>query len=153
MANREYIPIGFMTKDVICGNANLLVTDATLYHFGILTSSLHMAWMRLTCGRLEMRFRYSNDIVYNNFPWPEVTDLQRDEIMVLAQKVLDERNRWTDSSLADLYDVNSMPPELRKAHKNLDKAVLKLYGLKPDTDEMNIVKHLLMLYKKIKEEE
>ena len=100
-----------------------------------------------------MRFRYSNDIVYNNFPWPEVTDLQRDEIMVLAQKVLDERNRWTDSSLADLYDVNSMPPELRKAHKNLDKAVLKLYGLKPDTDEMNIVKHLLMLYKKIKEEE
>ena len=66
--NREYIPIGFMTKDVICGNANLLVTDATLYHFGILTSSLHMAWMRLTCGRLEMRFRYSNDIVYNNFP-------------------------------------------------------------------------------------
>lgn len=150
---REYIPIGFMTKDVICGDANLLVADATLYHFGVLTSSLHMAWTAIIGGKIKSDPRYSNDIVYNNFPWPEVTESQKDEIMVLAQKVLDERNRWTDSSLADLYDVNSMPPELRKAHKNLDKAVLKLYGLKPDTDEMNIVKHLLMLYKRIKEEE
>ena len=150
--NREYIPIGFMSKDVICGDANLLVADATLYHFGIMTSNTHMAWMRMVCGRLEMRYRYSNDIVYNNFPWIEATDEQKNKITELAQHILDIRKSQEEKGncLADMYDPKFMPSDLRKAHCALDRAVLKLYGLKPDTDEMDIVKHLLRLYKDLK---
>ena len=148
---REYIPIGFMSKDVICGDANQLIPNATHYSFGIMSSSLHMAWADIIGGKIKSDPRYSNDIVYNNFPWPEATDEQKDRIAKLAQVVLDVRKSREEKgdSLADMYDVKTMPNELRKAHCNLDHAVLKLYGLKPDTDEIDIVKHLLMMYKKL----
>ena len=116
-----------------------------------MSSSLHMAWADIIGGKIKSDPRYSNDIVYNNFPWPEATDEQKDRIAKLAQVVLDVRKSREEKgdSLADMYDVKTMPNELRKAHCNLDHAVLKLYGLKPDTDEMDIVKHLLMMYKKL----
>ena len=145
---RIYIPMGFVNKDVICGDANQLIPNATTYDFGILTSILHMAWMRVVCGRLEMRYRYSADIVYNNFPWPEATEEQKQKISDFAQRVLDARASHPDWSLADLYHPDFMPQDLRRAHKELDKAVLKLYGLKSDIDEMDIVRHLLGLYKR-----
>ena len=145
---RIYLPMGFISKDVICGDANLLIPNATTYDFGILTSILHMAWMRVVCGRLEMRYRYSADIVYNNFPWPETTEEQKQKISDFAQRVLDARASHPDWSLADLYHPDFMPQDLRRAHKELDKAVLKLYGLKSDIDEMDIVRHLLGLYKR-----
>ena len=148
--NREYIPIGFMEKEVICGDANQLIPNATPYMFGILISSLHMAWTNIVGGKIKSDPRYSGTIVYNNFPWIEATDEQKDKITELAQAILDARKKKEDigDSLADMYDMKTMPDELRKAHRNLDRAVLKLYGLKPDTDEMDIVKHLLALYKK-----
>ena len=144
---RKYIPIGFVNKDIICGNANQLIPNATTYDFGILTSILHMAWMRVICGRIKSDYRYSADIVYNNFPWPEATEEQKQRISNLAQRVLDARASHLDWSLADLYHPDFMPQDLRRAHKELDKAVLKLYGLKSDIDEMDIVRHLLGLYK------
>ncbi|MDR0515995.1 MAG: endonuclease domain-containing protein, partial [Fibromonadaceae bacterium] len=125
---REYIPIGFINKNIITTNANLTISNATLYHFGILTSSVHMAWTRAVCGRIKSDYRYSNDIVYNNFPWPDATDEQKATIEKLAQGVLDARAKFPESSLADLYDPLTMSPELVKAHKELDKAVMKLYG-------------------------
>ena len=145
---RKYIPIGFVNKDIICGNANQLIPNATTYDFGILTSILHMAWMRVVCGRIKSDYRYSADIVYNNFPWPETTEEQKQKISDFAQRVLDARASHPDWSLADLYHPDFMPQDLRRAHKELDKAVLKLYGLKPDIDEMDIVRHLLGLYKR-----
>lgn len=146
---REYIPMDFVEPNVIISGSALIVAGASVYDFGVLTSSVHMAWMRIIGGRLEMRYQYSASIVYNNFPWPEVTEKQREEITVLAQAVLDARIVWPNCSLADLYAQDTMPPVLRKAHKNLDRAVLKLYGLKPDTAELDIVRHLLGLYKKL----
>ena len=150
---RDYIPMGYMNKDVICSDSNLIVTDATPYHFGILTSSLHMSWINATCGRLKSDPRYSGDIVYNNFPWPEASESQHKHITELAQAVLDARAAHPDCSLADLYDPNTMPPNLRKAHKNLDRAVLKLYGLNANTEEADVVRHLLTLYKRITEKQ
>lgn len=125
---RRYIPIGFMSSDVIASNLTLLIPDATIYDFGILTSSMHMGWMRTVAGRLEMRYRYSKDIVYNNFPWPNPTDQQRLEIEKSAQTVLDVRNMYPDCTFADLYDPDSMPVDLSKAHQRLDRAVEKAYG-------------------------
>ena len=145
---RVYLPMGFISKDVICGDANLLIPNATTYDFGILTSFLHMAWMRVVCGRIKSDYRYSADIVYNNFPWPEATEEQKQKISDFAQRVLDARASHPDWSLADLYHPDFMPQDLRRAHKELDKAVLKLYGLKSDIDEMDIVRHLLGLYKR-----
>jgi len=145
---RQYIPMGLLDKEVIPTNLIFIIPDVTSYHLGILTSILHMAWMRVVCGRLEMRYRYSADIVYNNFPWPEATEEQKQKISDLAQRVLDARASHPDWSLADLYHPDFMPQDLRRAHKELDKAVLKLYGLKPDIDEMDIVRHLLGLYKR-----
>ena len=145
---RVYLPMGFISKDVICGDANLLIPNATTYDFGILTSILHMAWMRVVCGRIKSDYRYSADIVYNNFPWPEATEEQKQKISDFAQRVLDARASHPDWSLADLYHPDFMPQDLRRAHKELDKAVLKLYGLKSDIDEMDIVRHLLGLYKR-----
>ena len=145
---RIYLPMGFISKDVICGDANLLIPNATTYDFGILTSILHMAWMRVVCGRIKSDYRYSADIVYNNFPWPEATEEQKQKISDFAQRVLDARASHPDWSLADLYHPDFMPQDLRRAHKELDKAVLKLYGLKSDIDEMDIVRHLLGLYKR-----
>ena len=124
---RRYIPIGFLPPAVIAGNSGLILKDSSLYHFGILTSNVHNAWMRVVCGRIKSDYRYSKDIVYNNFPWPDATDEQKAVIEVSAQSVLDARAQFPNSSLADLYDPLTMPPELYRAHRTLDKAVLKAY--------------------------
>ncbi|MCM1135262.1 MAG: class I SAM-dependent DNA methyltransferase, partial [Clostridium sp.] len=148
--NRRYIPIGFLDKNVIASNAASFVPDATLYHFGILTSNIHMAWMRAVCGRLEMRYRYSVNIVYNNFPWCNPTDEQRQKIEQTAQAILDARNLYSDSSLADLYDELTMPIELRKAHMQNDKAVMQAYGFSiKDTTEESCVAELMKMYQQM----
>ncbi len=146
---RKYVPIGFMSPDVITSDSAHIIPSAGLYHFGILTSSMHNAWMRAVCGRLEMRYRYSKDIVYNNFPWPTVTDADRTKIEATAQAILDAREAYPDSSLADLYDATAMPPDLRRAHSRNDAAVLRLYGLPADAPEPTIVAHLMNLYKEL----
>ena len=128
---RKYIPIGFMNSSDISSNANLLVPNATLYEFGGLTSQMQIAWMRTVCGRLKSDYRYSAQIVYNNFPWPDISEEQKAAIMQKAQAVLDARSQFPDSSLADLYDPNTMPPVLTKAHAALDSAVDKLIVKQP----------------------
>lgn len=144
---RRYIPIGYLSKNVVASNAASFVPNATLYHFGILTSNIHMAWMRVVCGRLEMRYRYSVNIVYNNFPWPEPSDEQRAKIEQTAQGILDARALYPDSSLADLYDPLTMPPELLKAHRANDIAVMKAYGFDVKTmTEADCVAALMKLY-------
>ncbi|MBS0462000.1 MAG: class I SAM-dependent DNA methyltransferase, partial [Proteobacteria bacterium] len=126
---REYIPIGFMHPDTLCSNLVKIVPDATLYHFGMLTSTMHMAWVRAVCGRLKSDYRYSAGIVYNNFPWPDAPDDKtRQAIEPAAQAVLDARVAFPGASLADLYDPLTMPPVLLKAHQKLDAAVDKAYG-------------------------
>lgn len=149
---RVYIPFGFMSKEVICGDANQFIPEATTYIFGIITSKLHLIWNNIIGGKIKSDPRYSSEIVYNNFPWPNVTEQQQEQVSELAQTILDIRAAYSDCSLADLYDPDTMPPVLRKAHRNLDCAVLKLYGLKNDMEEMDIVKHLLGLYKNIVQE-
>ena len=128
--NRKYIPIGYISKDVISTDANMILPNATLYHFGVLTSNVHMAWMRAVCGRLKSDYRYSNTIVYNNFPWCNPTTEQKAKIEKTAQGILDARALYPDCSLADLYDELTMPPELRKAHQENDKAVMEAYGFR-----------------------
>ena len=147
--NRYYIPIGFLHPDILSSNLVKIIPNATLYHFGILTSSVHMAWMRAVAGRLEMRYRYSKDIVYNNFPWPEANDKQKATIEPLAQAVLDARALFPESSLADLYDPLTMPPELLKAHQKLDRAVMKLYGFKANMAEAEVVAKLFERYQRL----
>ncbi len=127
----------------------MMVPEATLYHFGVLESSVHMAWMRVVCGRLEMRYRYSKDVVYNNFPWPEVTEEQRKKIEQTAQGILDARALYPDSSLADLYDPLTMPPELRKAHRDNDQAVMAAYGFPTTLTEHEVVARLFTLYSQL----
>lgn len=144
--NREYIPIGFLDASIIASNKLFMLPNATLYHFGILTSKVHMAWMRVVCGRLEMRYSYSKDIVYNNFPWPYPTDAQKQTIEQTAQAILDARAKFPDANLADLYDKNTMPPELIKAHQANDKAVITAYGFKPNMEEAEIVAKLFEMY-------
>jgi len=148
---RYYIPIDFVSPKIIASNATLVIPNATLYHFGILTSSVHMAWMRAVCGRLEIDYRYSKNIVYNNFPWAETTDEQKKNIETLAQAVLDARAKFPNSSLADLYDPLTMPPVLLKAHQALDRAVMKLYKFKQDMSESAIVAKLMEMYQKLTE--
>ena len=145
--NRRYIPLGFMHGDVISTNLNLIIPDATIYHFGILTSNVHMAWTRVVCGRLREHYRYSKNIVYNNFPWPTPTDEQKAAIEKTAQAILDARALYPDCSLADLYDEVAMPPELRKAHQENDKAVMRAYGFwgKLNT-ESECVAELMKMY-------
>ena len=149
--NRRYIPIGFLSEDTIPTNAVQLIPEATLYHFGILESNVHMAWMRAVCGRLEMRYRYSKDIVYNNFPWPNPTDEQKSKIEQTAQAILDARAKYPDSSLADLYDELTMPVELRKAHQDNDRAVMAAYGfpVKSTFTESQCVAELFKMYKEL----
>lgn len=120
-----------------------------MYHFGVLQSTMHMAWVRSVCGRLESRYRYSKDIVYNNFPWPELTDKQRAAIETAAQGVLDARAKFPESSLADLYDPLAMPPELVKAHQALDRAVDAAYGKTNFQSEAERVAFLFGLYEKL----
>ena len=140
--------MGFMSPDVYCSNAIRYIPDATLYHFGILMSNIHMAWMRVVCGRLEMRYRYT-PAVYNNFPWPAITPEQEAEISRTAQAILDARNLYPDCSLADLYDEVTMPVELRRAHQANDRAVMKAYGLPVTTSESDTVAHLFKLYEEL----
>lgn len=147
--NRQYIPMGYLNSDVIAGDKLFVIPDASLYHFGILTSSVHMAWMRVVCGRLKSDYSYSINVVYNNFPWPDATEEQKKQIEVTAQGILDARNKFPDCSLADLYDEAAMPPELRKAHQANDAAVMKLYGYKPGTPEPAIVADLMKRYQKL----
>jgi hypothetical protein len=126
--NRQYIPIGFIDKDTICSNANLLVPNATLYEFGVMESAMHMTWTKTICGYLGTSYRYSATVVYNNFVWPAPTDKQREAIEEAGQGVLDARARYPDESLADLYDPLTMPPDLAKAHERLDRAVDRAYN-------------------------
>lgn len=153
---RRYVPMGFLDCNTISTNLNFIIPEATMYQFAILTSNIHMAWMRAVCGRLEMRYRYSANIVYNNFPWPEPTDQQRQKIEQTAQAILDARELYPDSSLADLYDELTMPPELRKAHRLNDMAVMEAYGFakgsEPYRNEAACVAELMKLYQKKVEE-
>lgn len=145
---RSYVPIGYMDKNAIPSNAVLIIPSASLYHFGVLTSWVHMAWMRAVCGRLETRYRYSKDVVYNNFPWPKAAEAAVAAISETAQAILDARAAYPDSSLADLYDDTLMPPDLRRAHRNNDRAVLRAYGF-PTNDsftESDCVARLFQLY-------
>jgi hypothetical protein len=146
---RKYIPIGFEKSNVISSNLNLIIPNGTLYHFGILTSAMHMAWVKTVCGRLESRYRYSKDIVYNNYPFPlNPTDKLIKSIETASQKVLDARLQFPNSSLADLYDPLTMPPTLVKAHNELDKAVDLAYRPQAFTSEANRMVFLFELYEK-----
>ena len=149
---RRYVPIGFVNSDVISSNAVQIVPNATLYHFGVLTSNVHMAWMRAVCGRLKSDYRYSKELVYNTFPWPTPTDVQKVKIEQTAKAILDARALYPDSSLADLYDETTMPPELRKAHQNNDRAVMQAYGFSvKDMTESQCVAELMKIYQKLVE--
>jgi hypothetical protein len=145
--NRKYIPMGFFDKEYIAGDTCMTIFNGQLFHFGVLMSTMHMAWVRTVCGRLKSDYRYSKDIVYNNFPWPETpTDKQIKLIEDKAQKVLDVRAEFPDSSLADLYNPLTMPPALVKAHNELDKAVDLAYRPQPFTSEANRMVYLFELY-------
>ena len=145
--NRKYIPIGYFDKNHIVADSCNSIPSATIYHFGFLTSEMHMTWVKFTCGRLESRFRYSNDIVYNNFPWPlNPTEKQIKTVEEKAQKVLDVRKEFPNSSLADLYDPLTMPPALVKAHQEIDKAVDLCYRPQPFPNETKRIEFLFELY-------
>ena len=147
---RAFIPIGFLAPDIVSSDLNFIVENVSLFHFGILSSTMHMAWMRYVGGRLESRYRYSKDIVYNNFPWPEdVKQVKISAIEKAAQAVLDARTLFPNSTLADLYDPNTMPPVLTKAHAQLDKAVDNVYECKSDMSELERMSVLFGMYKKL----
>lgn len=146
---RRYVPVGFLPCDVIASDATQIIPEAGLYEFGIMTSNVHNAWMRAVCGRLEMRYRYSANIVYNNFPWCNPTDEQKKEIEKTAQAILDARAKHPDSSFADLYDETFMPSDLRKAHQANDRAVMAAYGFSTKMTESECVAELFKLYEKL----
>ena len=147
---RRYVPMGFMSPDVLASDLVFVIPDATLYHFGILESNVHMAWMRAICGRLKSDYRYSKDVVYNNFPWPTPTEEQKAKIEKTAQAILDARALYPDSSLADLYDELTMPVELRKAHQENDRAVMQAYGFPIKTmTESQCVAELFKMYQEL----
>ncbi len=148
---RRYAPIGFIKAGVVASDAVQIIPNATLYHFGILTSNVHMAWMRVVCGRLKSDYRYSKEQVYNTFPWPNPTETQKAKIEKTAQAILDARAKYPDSSLADLYDELTMPVELRKAHQDNDRAVMQAYGfpVKSSFTESQCVAELFKLYKEM----
>ena len=146
---RRYIPIGFLTPDIMVNDAMQFIPNATLYHFGVLTSNVHMAWMRVVCGRLKSDYRYSKDIVYNNFPWCQPTEEQKARIEATAQAILEARAKYPDCSLADLYDEVTMPPELRRAHQDNDCAVMAAYGFSTKMTESECVAELFKLYQSL----
>lgn len=146
---RRYIPIDYLSSNIIAGNKLFVMPDASLYDFGILTSNVHMAWMRVVCGRLKSDYSYSNTIVYNNFPWCTPTDEQKNKIEQTALSILDARAKYTDCSLADLYDETLMPTVLRKAHQENDKAVMQAYGFPIKMTESECVAELFKMYKKL----
>ena len=147
--NRNYIPLGFFDTNNIVNKSCFSIANANLYHFGILMSIMHMSWVKHICGRIKSDYRYSKDIVYNNFPWPEnPTDKQTKAIEAAAQNVLDARAQFPNSSLADLYDPLTMPPALVKAHNELDKAVDLAYRSQPFSTEAKRMEFLFELYEK-----
>ena len=149
--NRKYIPIGYVSENIICGDANMLMPNATLFDFGILTSNVHMAWIHTVCGRIKSDFRYSKEVVYNNFPWCNPTAEQKEKIEQTAQAILDARAKYPDDSLANLYNETDMPPELRKAHQQNDKAVMRAYGFSFKMTESECVAELMRMYQKLTE--
>jgi hypothetical protein len=145
--NRKYIPMGFFDSQAIASDTCITIPNGDLYIFGVLTSEMHITWVKYVCGRLESRFRYSNTIVYNNYPFPETAnDKQKKKVETAAQAVLDTRAKYPDSSLADLYDPVTMPPDLVKAHQTLDKAVDLCYRPQPFVSELNRIEYLFSLY-------
>lgn len=150
---RKYIPIGFMDSSVLCSNLVKITETASLYHFGVLTSNVHMSWVRATCGRLGNGYRYSVNVVYNNFPWPKPTEKQKEKIKRTAKLILDAREKYPNSSLSDLYDELTMPVEVRKAHQENDKAVMEAYGFDwRKMTESDCVAELMKMYQKLIEE-
>lgn len=146
--HRKYIPMGFFTKETIAGDTCMTISGATLYHFGVLESLMHMTWVNYVCGRLESRYRYSKDIVYNNFPWPRDPSGEKVKaVEVAAQAVLDTRARYPESSLADLYDPLSMPADLVQAHQALDRAVDSAYGKRSFVTSADRMNFLFDLYR------
>ena len=139
----------YVTKDVIANANAQMIPDGDLYSFGVLMSNVHNAWMRATCGRLETRYAYSATIVYNNFPWPNPSDEQKARIEQTAQAILDARAKYPDSSLADLYDEVTMPPELRRAHQENDRAVMAAYGFSTKMTESECVAELFKMYQNL----
>ena len=146
---RTYIPIGFLDSSSIASDSSLILHNASLYHFGILTSQMHMAWMRVVAGRLKSDYRYSKDVVYNNFPFPNASKAEQEAIAQKAHAVLEARSKYSESSLASLYDPLTMPKELTLAHKALDLAVDKLYRKTKFKDDAERVAFLFEMYKKI----
>lgn len=148
--NRRYIPMEYLSKEIIPGDKLFMLQNASFYDFGVLMSNVHMAWTRAVCGRLKSDYSYSNTIVYNNFPWPEPTDAQKEKITQTARGILDARALYPDSSLADLYDEVTMPPELRRAHQNNDRAVMQAYGMPiKGTTESICVAELMKRYQEL----
>ena len=146
---RRYLPMGFLSSDIIASNLLFLIPNCEIYHFGILQSNVHMAWMRVVAGRLKSDYRYSKDVVYNNFPWCAPTPEQKARIEKTAQGILDARALYPDSSLADLYDELTMPPELRRAHQNNDRAVMAAYGFSLKMTESECVAELMKMYSQL----
>jgi len=145
--NRRYIPICFVEPEIIVNGSALVVPEASLYSFGVLISNVHMAWMRTVAGRMKSDYQYSGKIVYNNFPWPNVSKEQYEKVETTAQEILKARNLYPSTTLADLYDPLTMPPELRKAHQANDRAVMQAYGMPiKETDEAACVAWLMRLY-------
>lgn len=151
--NREYIPIGYVKQDVIASNASFTIADATPYTFGILISRVHMVWNSQICGRIKSDYRYSNTLVYNNFPWPDADEKQKEAITETAKIILKIRNKYSQSTLADLYDPLTMPADLREAHEKNDNAVLKAYGLDKKSTDVKIIRHLFEMYDKLTNKE
>ena len=150
---RRYIPMGYVSSEIICSNANQMIPNADLFHFGVLTSVVHMNWTRLVCGRLKSDYRYSATICYNPFPWPLFyPDFQRRRIEASAQKILDARANYPNATYADLYDEISMPYDLRRAHEANDAEVMKAYCFPPDMPELAMQIRLLYMYQTLREE-
>ena len=146
---REYIPIAWMKPPTIPSEKLRLLANADLYDFAVLTSRMHMAWMRAITGRMKSDYMYSVGVVYNNFPWPEADEATKDKIRLLAQAILDARAAHEGATLADLYDPLTMPPDLRKAHQALDGAIDRLYRRDPFPSDRERVEHLFGLYEKL----
>lgn len=144
--------MGYMDETVLCSDKVRIMTEGTLYHFGVLESNIHMAWMRASCGRLKSDYSYTVNHVYNNFPWPSSTDEQKEKIKKTAQAILNARALYPNSSLADLYDPLTMPPELLKAHNANNRAVMDAYGFSTKISEADCVAELMKMYQKLTEE-
>ena len=150
---RRYIPFGYVSKGSIPGDSIMLAIGADTYHFGVLCSNVHMAWTRAVCGRLKGDYRYSSDIVYNNFPWPNSTEQQKEKIAQTANLILEARDKYPDSSFDELYDPDLMPYDLLKAHQANDRAVMQAYGFSLKMTEQECVAELMKMYQKLTEEQ